>query len=169
MSGSRIEEARNCAIILTEAFANLKIPCSVIGFTADTDGADAVHRHFVSFRNLAVERTSLAAMEAYANNFDGYSIRYAGRIMQKYRAEHKILFVISDGQPACRNYYAGDGIDDTTKAIREMGRFMSVMGIGIGSREAVFTKMYNGQFVSTKPENLTNELVKQLKRIIRKY
>lgn len=169
MSGNRITEARNCTIILTEAFSNLKIPCSVIGFTADTDEADAVHRHFVSFRNLATERTSLSMMEAYANNYDGYSIRYAGRIMQKYRAEHKILFVISDGQPACRNYYARNGIEDTTKAIREMGRFMSVMGIGIGAEDNVFMKMYNGSFVSTRPENLTIELVKQLKRIIRKY
>ncbi len=166
---NRIEEARNAAIILTETFARLNIPCCVIGFTADEGESDITHRHFVSFKNRAVERTSLADMQAYCNNFDGYSIRYAGRLAKRYQSSHKILFVISDGQPSCQNYQNKEkGLSDTTKAIIEVGRSITVMGIGIGDNEKIFQKMYQGRFVATTPDKLPQELSKQLKKIILK-
>ena len=168
MEGERIKNARKATTLLAETFANLKVPCSIIGFTAD-ETVDITHRHYVSWKASAVERTSIASMRARANNFDGYSIRYAGRIAQKRNAEHKIMFVISDGMPNCRNYRTKQaGIKDTADAIREMGRFMTVMGIGIGGKNEAYSRMYGGSFVNTAPETLAVELAQQLKRILKK-
>lgn len=167
MRGTRIEQARNTAIILAETFHRLDIPCYVMGFTADM-GADAMHMHYVSWKNTATERTSIAKMEAKANNFDGYSVRYAGKLLKMRNAEHKIMFVISDGLPACSHYLGiTAGVEDTARAIRETSRFATVMGIGIGGHNELFTKMYNGNFVAAKPEELTQVLIRQLRRIIK--
>ena len=169
MAGEKIIRARDASIILAETFSNLSIPCQIIGFTADHDGYDAIHNHYVSFRNLAIERASLVNMKACYNNFDGFSIRYAGRLTQKCNAVHKILFVISDGIPLCQNYWErNSGIKDTTLAIREMQRLMHVIGIGIGDvPDDVFNKMYEGHFVHTEPEKLTGEIIRQLKKVIK--
>ncbi len=169
MAGEKIIRARDASIILAETFSNLSIPSQIIGFTADHDGYDAIHNHYVSFRNLAIERASLVNMKACYNNFDGFSIRYAGRLTQKCNAVHKILFVISDGIPLCQNYWErNSGIKDTTLAIREMQRLMHVIGIGIGDvPDDVFNKMYEGHFVHTEPEKLTGEIIRQLKKVIK--
>ena len=165
MNGFRMEHARYAAIMLTEAFSILNIPCYVIGFTADMDGCDVIHNHYVTWSNLAKERISLNLMSAKANNFDAYSIRYAGRILQQKKAEKKLMFVISDGLPNCRHCAGRPGIDDTAKAIREISKKAKVLGIGIGGNNSTFDKMYNGSFVHTSPERLSLEIIKQLKRI----
>ncbi|MCR5367879.1 hypothetical protein [Eubacterium sp.] len=167
MNGYRIEMARDAAIMLTEAFSALKIPCSVIGFTADMDNYDVVHSHYVSWSNLAKERISLCKMSAKCNNFDAYSVRYAGKLLQKTKSEKKLLIVISDGLPLCRMSAGKLGVEETTKAIREMSRKSKILGIGIGKNDETFNKMYNGHFVSTTPDQLSSEIIRQLKICIK--
>ena len=175
MYGKKEAAARESAVILAEAFANLSIACQVIGFTADmrteSGDKDVIHHHYVSWKNTKKERTSLAAISAYANNFDGYSIRYAAEILKRYRAEHKILFVISDGLPACLHYRSREeGLSDTAAAIVEAGRYASVFGVGIGvdGKQEQFRKMYRGNFVYVQhADGLANTMASQLKRTFR--
>lgn len=171
MSGSRSEAAKQCAIALAETMNNCNVPCYVIGFTADTSGADAVHNHYVEWRNSAKDRLRLLDITARANNFDGYSIRYAGEILKKHQAEHKLMIVISDGYPACSAYYGADGIADTKDAIRDVRKFASVLGVAIGNDSTeTLHYMYGRDFIHISNVNeLFSGIAKKIAKLIREW
>ena len=172
MAGRKISLARDAAIVLTETFKALNIPVYVMGFTADTNHYDVTHIHYVSWTNTADERASLMHIGAFADNDDGYSIRYASELLKKKRAEHKIVFVISDGAPACWRYSSSvNGIADTSLAIRDAKKVAAVFGIGIGRVQYGDLKaMYQGSYLSISDvSTLTKTLARQLKVLIRRF
>lgn len=165
MCGRKISVAREAAIGLCEVFAKLKIPTKVMAFTADTNRVDVVHYHYLNWNNTRAERVKLLQLEAQCNNFDGYSIRYAGREITRRPEEHKLMIIISDGEPAC-HYYRGDsGITDTTNAIREASKNATVIGVAIDADAEVLYKMYGKHFIYIKK---IDELFAQLGQQIRK-
>lgn len=176
MHGIKEVMARDTAVVLAETFASLHIPCYIMGFTTGggygkRENYDAVHHHYVSWKNTKEERLALAGIHAEASNFDGYAIRNASMILQQKSAEHKILFVVSDGYPACRKYHnRSEGIADTAAAIQEAKKGTTVLGIGIGDCEPKTLKhMYKGTFVHVKdPEDLSMVLTMNLKKILKK-
>ena len=170
-NGTRIKNARKTAIVLAEALTKLKVPYYVMGFTADV-GADAVHNHFVDWKNRKQDRETLAGMNAGGNNFDGYSIRYATELLRARRECNKILFVISDGEPACRTYRSmRDGLSDTITAIKDARKSaMTVFGIAIGNgcSPALLQSMYGKDFIAVEDESsLTNVFAKKLAKTIK--
>lgn len=171
MSGSRAEAAKQCAISLAETLNNCKVPCYIIGFTADTSGSDAVHNHYISWRNSKSDRLRLLDITARANNFDGYSIRYAGEVLKKHNSEHKLMIVISDGQPACSAYWGTDGIADTKDAIREVRKYASVLGVAIGNSDTEeLHYMYGKDFIHiSRVDELFTGISKKISRIVREW
>lgn len=167
MGGVKITNARACTIMLAEVFANLKIPFSVIGFSGDENGYHAVHRHYLNWGNSKTERLKLLSIKAHCENFDGYSIRYAGKYNEHKNAEHRLLIVISDGAPACSVYYGGvNGVADTKLAIKEASKNNTVLGILLGgSSPALHKEMYGYNFTHIANPN---ELSKTLGKIIAK-
>ena len=151
MMGRRSQCARQAAIGLAEVFAKLNIPLAVMGFTAD-DGVDVLHYHYLTWHNTPSERERLVGISARHNNFDGYSIRYAAELLSKRRETHKLLIVISDGQPACRYYKnKGFGISDTQNAIKTASKKVDIVGVAIdGCDTAVLHSMYQRYFVEVK-------------------
>lgn len=166
MSGKKSECTRNMAIGLAEVFDRLHVPLSIIGFTADHDGADAVHYHYLNWHNSLTERYRLLKVKSYCTNFDGYSIRYATERLKKRRETHKILIVISDGTPSSR-YYRGrlKGISDTACAIREASKIADVIGVAVDNNAAdlLFT-MYKQHFLQVKKvDDLFSQLARKIK------
>ena len=170
MRGTKIDVAKRTAIVLAESFASLKIPCYIMGFTADEDwNAGTVNQyHFVSWKNTPAERASLSGIAHKWDNDDGYSIRYAAQVLKRKPAEHKILFVISDGSPACMRYDHVNGIEDTTHAILEAKKIAEVFGIGIGSGVYPELKeMYGGNYLMVRNvQDLTENFSRQMKTIV---
>jgi hypothetical protein len=74
--------AMHCAVCLAEVLSRLHIPLKVIGFTADTGGYHVVHNHYMHWLNTREERLYLTSITHRANNFDGYSIRYATEMLK---------------------------------------------------------------------------------------
>lgn len=145
-SAGKDKAAREATIALVEVFNNLNIPCYVIGFTADTQGYDVVHNHYITWKNTKNERLKLLNICARANNLDGYSIRYATEILKHNRAENKLLIVLSDGQPAAHAYY--DGVADTKLAIKNAKKYSNVLGIAIGNSDTeTIHYMYEKDFI----------------------
>ncbi len=171
MCGSKIEQARKTAIVMAETFARLNIPCYVMGFHADLDGYNAVHDHYVGWNNTKKERITLASMTPYYNNFDGYSIRYAGKLLEDRKAANKLLIVISDGQPACCTYAGGsEGISDTVNAIKDARKVCTTFGIAIGRgcNPKLLQDMYGRDFIFCEDERLlANLLGKKLCRLFK--
>lgn len=171
MYGSRAEAAKQCAIALSETLKNCNVPCYVIGFTADTSGYDAVHNHYIGWRSNAKDRLKLLDITARANNFDGYSIRYAGEVLKRHNAEHKLMIVISDGQPACYAYSGVDGIADTKDAIRDVRKYASVLGVAIGNDSTeTLHHMYGRDFIHISDVNeLFSGISKKIAKLIREW
>ncbi|WP_080678419.1 cobaltochelatase CobT-related protein [Ruminococcus albus] len=158
--GRRSKSARRAAIGIAEACAKAKIPLYIMGFTADIDGYEAYHLHYVRWKNTIDERYSLMNISARMNNFDGYSIRYASRLLQKRTEKNKLLIVISDGQPAAQAYrnYSNIGVADTKDAVRQAtADGLVVHGIAIGGTDdEVLKEIYGVNF--TENDNLSDLL-----------
>lgn len=171
MSGRNAETAKQTAIALAEVFGNLHVPVYIIGFTADTSGHDAVHNHYVTWKNTRKERLRLLDITARCNNFDGYSIRYGGKILEKCNAKHKLMIVVSDGSPACSAYRGADGIADTKDAIRSVRKFADVLGVLIGPYSVEdLQNMYGNDFINvTRVNELFAQLAKRVVKIVNRW
>jgi cobalamin biosynthesis protein CobT len=158
--GNRSISARRAAIGIAEACAKAKIPLYIMGFSADEDGFQAYHLHYVRWINSINERYSLMNISPRFNNFDGYSIRYASRLLQKRTERNKLLIVISDGQPAAHAYkdYSNIGVADTKDAVRQAtADGLVVHGIAIGGTDdKVLKEIYGVNF--TENANLSDLL-----------
>ena len=173
MHGDRIMQAKEACVVIAEACFRAKIPIYIMGFTADGSGYDANHRHYVRWKNTALERYSLLNISAKLNNFDGYSIRYSTRMLLKRTENKKLLVVISDGQPAARAYhdgYSNIGVADTSEAVKQAtSNGVVVHGIAIGERDnGVLNSIYGVNFTSNESLSLlirdfSNAILKQLK------
>ncbi|MBR1477265.1 MAG: VWA domain-containing protein, partial [Lachnospiraceae bacterium] len=171
MSGAKEAQARKTCIILAEALSELKIPYYIMGFKADTESVDALHEHYVDWNGKKKDRASLINMRAGGNNFDGYSIRYAAELLKNKNASNKILFVISDGQPACHKYYGyNSGVADTINAIKDARKCCTTFGIalGRGCGPTILQKMYGKDFIYCEDEKLlANTLGKKLGKLLK--
>ena len=175
MSGSmswagKMDRAKEAATLLAEALKHLQVPCYIMGFAADCEGYEVLHHHFVSWKSNPAEYASIADMSAVAgNNDDGYSLRYAARILDRQNAEHKILFVLSDGMPNCERYRnSTDGVKDAAAAVREAGRRADVFGLGLGDNfNDDIRAMYGGNFLQVRDTSmLAVTLARQLTRMV---
>lgn len=168
-SGNKATNARIAAIGLAEVFNKLDIPISIIGFSADEKGADVVHYHYLNGKNSKRDRYKLLGIQARSDNFDGYTIRYAGKILKKKSAAHKLLIVVSDGCPAAWAYKDCDGVMDTCLAIKEVSKNTSVVGVLLGQgNPTVHKRMYGFNFLHIqKPQELFDGLANIIKRVIK--
>lgn len=167
MRGAKIAFAQKCAIALAEVFGNLGIPLYIFGFSADENGFDVNHFHYVNWSNKKLERLRLLGIKAHTNNFDGYSIRYATELLRRKDADKKLLLVVSDGNPAARAYFAIPGIQDVQLAVNEANRVATTIGILLGNLDPKYHRqMYGYNFIHC---NRVEELFPQLARILKKY
>ena len=167
MSGSKIQNAIQCCIVLTEALMKLDIPVYVMSFKAIT--GEVCHTHYVRWgcRN---DRYRIAGMSAGGGNFDGYSVRYMTKLMMERHEEHKLLFVISDGLPSV----CVSGItpaQDAKNAVRDAKKVLDVCGIALGNTDVKeIHELYGDNFVSVQEASqLTGTMVRKLTSIVKKW
>lgn len=169
MTSGKIDQAKKMSMVFAEALKANGIPYYIMGFHADMEGYDVMHDHFVTWNGKG--RETLAAMYATSNNFDGYSIRYAANLLKNRPENTKVLFVISDGLPACHAYRGGRGYSDTKQAVKEAKKICEVQGIGLGvdCSPEVLSEFYGKDFIYCKDQNLlTNTLSKKILKIFRR-
>lgn len=133
----RYQEARNVAIIMAESLKGMEgISVSIYGHTTDDGYDEQVElREYYSPRQRNLE--SCMSMGARYNNLDSWAIMHTANLFNRdyYDHERKILFVISDGQPAGQEY----GDEPAMKHMLEVGKACRRKGIevyGIGIDEA---------------------------------
>lgn len=162
----RYEAAKECAISLAEIFSRLNIPIYIMGFDADTGKYDTRHHHFVRWKNTPSERKTLARITALDDNRDGPSIRYLTKILNKKDAKHKLLVVISDGQPAAFKY--PNSIADTKRAVEEAKTKFPVLGVSIGADEEKLKSFYGNDFIMANGgDDLLFGIVDKLKKLLK--
>ena len=166
-------DAREAAVLLAESLYRLHIPCYVMGFTADETASQvATHRHFLPWNAPKTQLAALYHIDARNNNDDPFSIAFATEQLRKRPEVHKILFVISDGQPAAhRLRYGGDEISETAAVVRKAKKIADVLAVGIKTDKEATQAMYGPEscIIIDSAKELPNLLIAQLKRIVKKY
>ena len=133
--GTYYEQARNVAIILAEGLRGVEgIDVSIYGHTAEDGFRGVTLTEYYSPRqkNLA----SLMQVDARMENHDSWAILHTANIFRRDYAEHdrKIMFVISDGEPAGSSYggpSARRHMLEVNNACRLRG--VEVYGVGIAN------------------------------------
>jgi Mg-chelatase subunit ChlD len=129
MSGHKMSQAKQCFATLAYALDGLpNVRYSLIGFTEFSKSTEFVVKSFSENRLL---KDKLRLLRSESGNADGLHILNAITRMKMYPHLKKVLFVISDGQPAF-NYKGKDGITATKEAVVEAEKHgIKVVGIGI--------------------------------------
>jgi hypothetical protein len=153
MQGERVCNARNVAITLASALSGVNgIVTSVYGHTAEEDVTGCTIREYFTPRNP--DLSSCTTMEGRQENHDGFAIQETANLFyyDYGNFDRKIMFVISDGQPA-GSRYGGSAARDHMKRVSDACRSklgIEVYGIGIdnGYDERDGKQMYGeGNFV----------------------
>lgn len=97
-------------------------------------------------------------------NVDGECVEIAATRLAARREARKILFVFSDGSPACPGD-RGAQIDHLTKVVKDIERSgVEVMGIGIADNSAA--KFYKKHVLLTNISDLPTTVIAQVKKIL---
>ena len=168
---ARIVAAKKCCIALSEIFGKLNIPVYIMGFTGDIGKYTIMHEHYVTWKNAKKDRECLVNICAMSENYDGASIRCFTKIMQKKNARHKLLIVISDGQPCGPGYYGESANKDTALAIKEARKVSDVLGVAVGNDNTeILHSFYGGDFLHVDtPSDLFAKLSLKLKKFVKKW
>ena len=119
---SILATAREAVALLAWAIDQLGDACAIAGFHSNT-------RHEVRYHHIkgfsegwdAAVKARLAAVEAGWSTRMGAAIRHAGRMLAARRSEKRILFVLTDGEPADIDVNDPQHlIADTKKAVDEL-------------------------------------------------
>jgi hypothetical protein len=111
MSGQKIKQAREMCVLLAEAIRKIEgMHLHVYGHSANMHNRVdlTMFEHYSSYGPAdQADLSGLGAIEAHSNNYDGYAIKEAAKMLARDPAKRKYLFVLSDGLPH-GNGYAGD-------------------------------------------------------------
>lgn len=164
--------AREVAISLYEALHALGIPLYVTGFS--TSGGKAVHRHCMTWNTPYSKRSALYGLSAGGCNYDYYSISEANKILSKHPAKHKILIVLSDGQP-CGTRTESRYIEPkaaTKKAVDDTRKSgVSVLGVAMNCTDPdTYNLMYGKDYIKVRTAgDMFGPIVSTMKRIVQKW
>lgn len=178
--GYRIKTAASTALLFDRVLAKVNIPHLVKGFNGS-------HRYYKKFNEQPMPDSVVKAMVAEACNMndhgslkeqylyqylhngcnnDAQAVFLAGQDLLKRSEQRKILFVISDGQPANNEYHGGHrDLKAEVQLLEAKG--IVVLAIGVAEDQEV-SRFYNNYIevadMDTLPKLLVDQLKKQLKK-----
>ena len=133
----RYESAREVAVVLAESLKSIDgIEVSIYGHSAEEYGRvyhnGVVIREYLSPRQR--DASSLMQITARDQNHDSYAILHAANMFNKdyYDYDRKIMFVVSDGEPAGTSYGGKAARDHVLQVCKSCDKSrLEVYGIGV--------------------------------------
>lgn len=157
MSGHKNIEARKSAHIICETLDKLHIPFNLTGFLYSNSN-EIINLNYKGFdESWANRKQSLRHMKAHGSNMDCHSITECYKLIEEYPATHRVMIVISDGQPCPEN----PSILRETVPLWE--RKVKVIGIGLDYGQ--IKRFYNNS-VATTANDLPFKLAKLMQEVI---
>lgn len=169
MSGSKIEAAMQTTITLAEAFSKVGIPIYVMGFST---GSGICHDHYVCWGNSEEDRATLLRMSAGGCNCDGYSLRYATRLLQERHEKKRLMVMIHDGLPSEGYKTMAHGIADCREAVSSAKAYGIIpvgVGVAIGNEEKKkMEQIYRSDFfLLNDPKKMVDLFIELMADLIR--
>lgn len=163
--GTRYSDALLAASVIEEALRDL-VPFNIILFT--TYGQDIVHYNIKGFKGSKFNHCQSFYQEhssAFQANNDAVSIAIAAEKLTKRPEQEKILFVISDGQPAHYGCSGAEGVVLTKQSVdNARAKGVEVIGIAIGDESHlsanadIYKTIYGKSLVLTPTEKIATTL-----------
>lgn len=170
MSGSmnscgKYEHAALATTLLNEALGTvLRVPLEILGFTESIhDGRARTHMAVLKNFNAAMPKQRIVnsfgvCKEWLYENTDGEAILFAHDRLLRQRTKRKILFVLSDGDPA-GGYSKGNIRTFTKKVINHIQTRSPVEIYGIGFMNKAVERFYKERAVIDDVSDIENSLV----------
>lgn len=168
-TGGRIRAAKRAATMLYDFCLGLHIPCMVCGHnTATEHGALHGARFTVATMFDSVDgndKYRIMEMECDAGNRDGMAIEIAAGLLSKRQEEHKLLIVLSDGQPADYDYGGQKAVEDIQSIVSKYRRRgVETVGTAIGVDRDRIRHIYGDGYLDIEDlSKLPTTLTKLLK------
>lgn len=166
--GGRIEYAKKAAIMLEDFARGLDVPTMIYGHTEDSAGC-VVLRSYSEFKKIDKnDRYRLVSADARYNNRDGFALKYMVEALKKRQEEVKLLFIISDGQPAANGYHGRPAIEDIKNVVSDAKKSgVLVFAAAIGDDKPTIAEIYGEGFCNISdmermPKVFANLIKKQL-------
>jgi len=113
---TRIQSVKNATCVLSEAMRELKIIHAVTGFNS----LHPITYHYPAVTWEDTDSVKIASFRSTHSNRDGFSIRVAANELSYRQEPKKILFILSDGQPADYGGYVNNlAWNDVKQAVFE--------------------------------------------------
>lgn len=181
----KIRTARETTTLLAETLKRIGIPFEILGFSGDhSDFSRKMPYHdragfsgrwgsldmyyFKTFdENFGqIQKQRIAGMTAHHQNYDGDSVMFAAKRLKQRPERKKILFVLSDGEPAAACCDATDVRDHLHQVATELDADPSLTLVAFGMLTDAPAKYYQNHIVvndiASFPETLMQKLYKQL-------
>ena len=172
MCGEKQSQSTIACAVIEEALKPL-MPVKITNFTTDCN----MVKHFQvknfgdndSSRNYAYSYGSSRSFNG--GNKDGYSIKVATAELMKRSEANKILIVLSDGLPS--DYHShSQAINDVKVAVKDARKNgVKVIAVFFGddgfrrNTMSEYMEMYERNVIACAPENISKELVKQIRML----
>ena len=165
MRGRRIRESMRAAMLLHDFCVGLGIPVQVAGHR--TSGETVQYIVYTDYRSAGSrDRYRIARMSAAGSNRDGMALEIAEAQLAERPESVKILFIISDGQPAHRGYSGEGAAEDIRSVVRRYRKCgVKTIACAIGDDKDLIRAIYEDGFLDISD---LSGFPKQLVRLIRK-
>ena len=167
MNGNRYIIGTACCICLHECLSGLGIPHEILGFT---DSGSLITYEFKTFaENITPHKLCSRMSSSHLSmnyNADGESVMLAAERLLTRPEKNKVMFVLSDGQPA--GHYIGDGSDYLRRVTNIIEEKTPINLHGIGIQSSKVKDYYKSNRVVNRLEDLDDALMGLLKSSVLK-
>lgn len=178
---NRIEVAQKMAFLLLSAMRHRpNVKCKVLAHTGDNESDDySDPEGSASFYRIwedgdDINRLSIIRTMVHGENYDSLAVAWAGNMLSQEDAEQKLLIVLSDGEPAGRNYGGDSAMRHVRMHVDKLERKgINVLSISIVGDLSVYQqqkmyKHYIGAPVGAKGLAFYDALLRNLQRVLEK-
>lgn len=167
-SCDRATYARASAIILYDFCQALRVPVMVYGHSTGGSGVELYS--YSEFDAIDLEdKYRLVDISARGSNRDGAALRFVAERFSHRPEELKLLFLVSDGQPADTGYY-GTAAEEDLRGIQQEYRRKGILFVAaaIGDDKENMERIYGDSFLDiTDLHQLPVKLTQVVKRFLR--
>jgi cobalamin biosynthesis protein CobT len=162
----RITTARAASIVIYDFCKRLRIPVMIMGHTAS--GKQVELFSYADFDSIdGKDCYRMMDMSARGCNRDGAALRYVAEQLVKRPEQHKLLILISDGQPN-DDGYTGTGAEADLRGIRReyTNKGVTLFAAAIGDDRENIERIYQEGYLDITD---LNQLPQNLAKLIARY
>lgn len=120
MHGTRIQAARDTAVLINEAIGNIpQVELFIYGHSGDMKRYHSTEMYVYREKDYK-PKFSLGSCEARSENRDGVAIEEIARRVRKQTKNPVLMFILSDGAPAAGGYYGSAAMDHVKHCVEKV-------------------------------------------------